>query len=124
MGKIDDKPIEVVNDVFAALDEHEPGDIITVRLQRPRVVDADVGSRTYEVKTLKVKLQEAADQPEASCGCQRWLIWFFETPLRQPERRRCSGGAETWLGPAILCQGEGVSRSEPAQMAHRGATLP
>lgn len=60
---IDERPVKRVNDVFAELDEHEPGETVKVKLLRPDISEASEVSSDrarYTEKTLAVTLAEAA----------------------------------------------------------------
>lgn len=60
--QIDSRRIKRINDLYAALDEHEPGQTVTVKVLRPDV-DPRYAEQlpSYAELTLKVKLMEAAN---------------------------------------------------------------
>mmetsp|Transcript_6463 Transcript_6463/g.16504 ORF Transcript_6463/g.16504 Transcript_6463/m.16504 type:complete len:471 (+) Transcript_6463:78-1490(+) len=67
---VDSKPVKRVNDVFKALDEHEPGDVLKVQLLRATEVagdynegDAESVPVTYSELEVSVRLGEIAPEP-------------------------------------------------------------
>lgn len=58
--KIDQRPVKRINDIYAELDEHQPGDVVTVKVLRAEDPEAaPYGEVDYKELTLKVQLLEA-----------------------------------------------------------------
>lgn len=64
LTQIDTRPVKRINDIFAELDEHEPGETVNVKLLRPRSAAGEEGPdpSAYTELRLKVQLLEAVPE--------------------------------------------------------------
>lgn len=63
IAQIDQRPVKRINDIYAELDEHQPGDVVTVKVLRTEDPEAaPYGQGDYKELTLRVQLLEAPMQ--------------------------------------------------------------